>query len=385
MKKWAFALLVLVLLAYPARMRAQEGESMQSVIDQVISTLELGALEKAGEGTQTLLGGDLPSLLRSIAAGERTLDMDALLDGLLVRLRASLSSLSGIAMQIALPALVCALLTQLSDSLSGTALARTARYACFILMLLPLTALLFSQARNVHAAVEDMSGRMQLLFPLLFTLLSAVGGSASSAFMQPALLSASAAMTQIVTQVTLRLCLCAGVVTAVHHLSGRLHLSRLAALLKRAAGWSMGVCFTVFIGVMTIQGVGAAVTDGVSLRMAKYAVNNMVPVVGGMFSDTVDMLVGCSLLVKNALGMVALLILLAVIFMPLLQLGAALLLVRLCAALLEPVAEADVVSCMDDFAGVLSLLFTTLLCVGAMFFLLVAQLLLLGNLTVMMR
>ena len=89
MKKWAFALLVLVLLAYPARMQAQEGDSMQSVIDQVISTLELGALEEAGEGTQTLLGGDLPSLLRSIAAGERTLDMDALLDGLLVRLRAS--------------------------------------------------------------------------------------------------------------------------------------------------------------------------------------------------------------------------------------------------------------------------------------------------------
>lgn len=383
MKKWAFALVMLALLTYPSRIMAEE--SMQGVIDQVIGTLELDSLRQAGEGTQELLGGDLTTLLRDIAAGEKTLDMEQLLDGMLARLRTSISSMAHIAMQIALPALLCAMLTQLGDSLSGPELSRAARYGCFLLMLLPLTALLLSQVQSVHTAVEDMAGRMQLLFPMLLTLLSAVGGSASSAFMQPALLSASAAMTQIVTEVTLRLCICAGVVTAVNHLSGRLHLSRLAALLKRAAAWSLGVCFTVFIGVMTIQGVGAAVTDGISLRMAKYAVNNIVPVVGGMFSDTVDMLVGCSLLVKNALGMVALLILLAVIFTPLLHLGAAQLLMRLCAALLEPVAEQDVIACMDDFAGVLALLFTTLLCVGAMFFLLVAQLLLLGNLTVMMR
>ena len=89
--------------------------------------------------------------------------------------------------------------------------------------------------------------------------------------------------------------------------------------------------------------------------------------------------------VKNALGAVALLILLAVIFAPLLPLGAAQLIIRLCAAVLEPVADAEVTACMDDFAGVLALLFTTLLCVGAMVFLLVSQLLLLGNLTVMMR
>ena len=88
---------------------------------------------------------------------------------------------------------------------------------------------------------------------------------------------------------------------------------------------------------------------------------------------------------KNALGAVAMLILVAVIFAPLLKLGAAQLLMRLCAALLEPVADPDVIACMDDFSGIFSLLFTTLLCVGVMFFLLVAQLLLLGNLTVMMR
>ena len=383
MKKLTCVLIFLLIWAYPLRSTAEE--TLSGVIAQVIDSLDLQSLERAGEGMQTLSGANVATLLSDIATGKKTFGFEPVFDAMREQLRASLSSMLHQTVQLALPALLCALLSQLGDSLSGAELSRMARYGCFLLMLLPLTAWMLAHAQSVRVTIEDMSGRMQLLFPILLTLLSAVGGSASSAFMQPALLSASAVMTQIVTDVTLRLCICAGVVTAVNHLSGRVHLGRLAALLKQAAGWSMGVCFTVFIGVMTIQGVGTAVTDGISLRMAKYAVNNMVPVVGGMFSDTVDMLVGCSLLVKNALGVVAMLILVAVIFAPLLKLGAAQLLMRLCAALLEPVADPDVIACMDDFSGIFSLLFTTLLCVGAMFFLLVAQLLLLGNLTVMMR
>ncbi len=53
----------------------------------------------------------------------------------------------------------------------------------------------------------------------------------------------------------------------------------------------------------------SASIDGVAIRAAKYAVDNFVPVVGGMFSDTMDTLVGCTLIVKNALGVAAVLVL----------------------------------------------------------------------------
>lgn len=54
----------------------------------------------------------------------------------------------------------------------------------------------------------------------------------------------------------------------------------------------------MFLGAMSLQGVTSASIDGVAIRAAKYAVDNFVPVVGGMFSDTMDTLVGCTLIVK---------------------------------------------------------------------------------------
>ena len=107
--------------------------------------------------------------------------------------------------------------------------------------------------------------------------------------------------------------------------------------------------------------------------------------VGGMFSDTVDTLVGCSLLVKNALGVFALLVLLGALLTPLMQALASVLVFKVCAALLEPVADERLVACVGDLADVLMALFSALLCVGAMFFLLVAQVLVVGNMTVMLR
>lgn len=358
---------------------------MQSAVEQVLSSLEFSNLQAAVAGMEYMLGTDVRTLVAQIATGESVISLEGVLESLTGQFKNALGALTSMAVQIAVPALLCALLSQLGQAFAREESARIARYACFLLMLVPLTAVMISQVNSVRDTVLEMAERMQLLFPMLLTLLSAVGGNASSAFMQPALLSASALMTQTVTNVTLRLAICAGAVTAVNHLSERMHLTRLASLCKSAAGLTMGVCFTLFIGVMTVQGVGCAVADGISLRMAKYAVDNFVPVVGGMFSDTVDLLVGCSLLVKNALGIVSLLILLALLLTPLLRLGAVVCMLRLCAALLEPVADKEVTACMDDFAGVLSLLLTTLLCVGAMFFLLIAQLLLVGNLTVMMR
>ena len=158
-----------------------------------------------------------------------------------------------------------------------------------------------------------------------------------------------------------------------------------SALLKTGAGWTLGVGFTVFISVTALQSLGAAAADGVSIRTAKYAVDHFVPVVGGMFADTMDTLVGASLLIKNALGLTGLLILLVTASLPMVQTLAAAAVYRACAALLEPLSDSRASGCMQAFSDVLMLLFVIQLSVGAMFLLLTAQMLAVGNLTVMLR
>ena len=131
--------------------------------------------------------------------------------------------------------------------------------------------------------------------------------------------------------------------------------------------------------------VGRGVLDGIGIRAAKYAADNFVPVVGGMFADTMDTLAGSSLIVKNALGVTGLAALLLLSAGPLLQTAAGCMLYKLAAGLLEPLAPDRLSDCLSDFSSVLSLLSAVQLSVGAMFFLLVAQMLAAGNMIVMLR
>ena len=178
---------------------------------------------------------------------------------------------------------------------------------------------LIDQAKLAADTVERMSGGMQHLFPILLTLLAAVGGSNGSALFQPAVVAAAGTMTTAIHRVGLPLATSSALVSMVDHLGEENRFSRLASLLHTAATWTLGICFTVFLGVIVTQGLGASALDGVTIRTAKYALDNFIPVVGGLFADTVDTLVGGSLLIQNALGTTGLLLILGICLMPLMQ------------------------------------------------------------------
>ena len=98
-----------------------------------------------------------------------------------------------------------------------------------------------------------------------------------------------------------------------------------------------------------------------------------------------DTLVGCTLIVKNAFGVTCVLALCGAIGAPLLQTLSSVLAIKLSAAVLEPVADDSVIRAMGDFSRTIVLFLITMLCVGTMYFLLIVQMLLVGNLTVMLR
>ena len=254
-----------------------------------------------------------------------------------------------------------------------------------VLVLTRVIVTTLGELSHTRQTIVTMTRHMERLLPMLLTLLTALGGSASSAFLHPMVAAASGSMVFLAREVILRLVMCTCAVTAVNHLSDRAHLTRMAQLLRGAVCWLLGVSFTVFLGAMSLQGVTSASIDGVAIRAAKYAVDNFVPVVGGMFSDTMDTLVGCTLIVKNALGVAAVLVLVGALVGPLLRTLAVVFMLRLSAALLEPIADGDIVCAIGDFSRTVVLFFITMLCVGTMYFLLIVQVLLVGNLTVLLR
>ena len=371
--------LFLCLLPCPAR-----GEELTSGISEALDKLELEQLgEELAALGEPFASGSLRETLTKIAKGEWTLSLDALLRLISQRF---LSALSGSLWRIShllVPTLALGICNTLGK---GNRSGQTAAYLCFLLVAVFMVQDLITHAQQAAAAVEKMSGGMQHLFPLLLTLLAAVGGSTGAALFQPAVVAAAGSMTALISKVTLPLATGSALVTMVDHLGEEGRFSRLVSLLYTAATWTLGICFTVFIGVILTQGMHAAAVDGVTIRTAKYALDNFIPVRRAVCLPTrwIRWWAG-SLLIQNALGTTGLLLILGLCLTPLTQTLAAVTLYRATAALLQPVAEGRVLRCMDGFAKVLMLLFIIQLCAAAMFVLLIAQILATTNLTVMLR
>ena len=379
MKKILLALLLLFFFC--ARSQA---ESLEEALKSTLDALPLREWQETYDQAFPQ-GEDFQTLILRLAQGDMRLDAEALLRSLASRFLNVLTASAWRLARLIVPALFCGVMQRLRASFARQALGDTLSAACFLLLAGCMAQDLGQHILMAQDAIARMADLMQALFPLLLTLLAAVGGTAGAAFFQPAVVAASGTMTALVRSVTLPLALSAGVTAILSHLSPRMKINRLSALFKTGATWTLGVGFTVFISVTALQSFGAAAADGISLRTAKYAMDHFVPVVGGMFADTLDTLVGASLLIKNALGLTGLLLLFSVAAVPMLQTLAAAMLYRAGAALLEPLSDVRSGACLQDFSDILMLLFVIQLSVGAMFLLLVAQMLVVGNLTVMLR
>ena len=217
-------------------------------------------------------------------------------------------------------------------------------------------------------AIVEMTQLMQAMFPVLITLLTAVGGLASAGIFQPAMSMLTGFIVTMVHKFSLPAILVSGVLTVVQNLSDKIRISRMTQLVMKCATWLTGLVFVIFLGTMAIQGLTGSTYDGVTLRTAKFAVDKFVPVVGGMFSGTMDTLIGCSLVVKNGVGVMGLILIACKMASPVMQIVAVTLTLKLTAALMQPFEEKRLAGCLQDLSQVTTLLYIAVLSVGIMMF-----------------
>jgi stage III sporulation protein AE len=123
----------------------------------------------------------------------------------------------------------------------------------------------------------------------------------------------------------------------------------------------------------------------VSIKAAKYTIDKLVPIIGGMFSNTVDVLISCTLLIKNAIGIAGIIIIAGMVITPIFGILAHYFIFKLAGAVLEPVAGKTIGKFANDSADVLLLLFVAVLAAAAMFFITIAVIIGAGNTNIMLR
>ena len=99
-------------------------------------------------------------------------------------------------------------------------------------------------------------------------------------------------------------------------------LKRLAGFIKWLITIVLSVVLLVFVGYLNLSGVISGGADAATVKAAKFTLSNLVPVVGGVISDTAETLLAGAAILRNAAGVFGMLAVLGICVAPFLNLGA---------------------------------------------------------------
>lgn len=385
----AVVLLLLMLLPAQALAAPEDLESaLESVLNEQLSELDLASLETVLKEIQDEYADYIPSLdIRSVIANLRSgggLSPKKILASLLRYFMSEVVGQSSLLGKLIVLAVLCALMKKMQDSLGGD-VGSVAYAICFlVLMGIALQSFAFT-IQTVSASVSTMVGFIYSLLPVLLTLLVSMGAAGSAALFHPLITVAATTVSTIVANTVLPLLYFSGVLYLINSFSDKLQVSKLASLLRDIAVGVMGLSFTVFIGLSVAQGTAAGVADGIAFRTAKFAVKNFIPVVGSLFSDVFETVAGCSMLIKNGIGLVGLMTVFILCAMPAIKIMVVVFIYKLAAAIIQPMGSNPVVDALSSLAGLLTVVGAALVTVGVMLFILITIMIGTGNAALSLR
>jgi stage III sporulation protein AE len=234
-------------------------------------------------------------------------------------------------------------------------------------------------------AITSMIEFMLAMIPLLLTLLASMGNLASVTILHPLIIFMINSVGTAIYIFVFPLLFFSTVLHIVSSISDKYKVVQLANLLRTISVSLLGVFVTVFLAVISIQGGAAAISDGVTLRTAKYITGNFVPVVGRLFSDATETVVGASLLVKNAIGLSGVVIIIMLCAFPAIKILSLALIYNLSAAVMQPLGDNPIIACLQTIGKNMIYVFAALAAVGLMFFLAITIMITVSNVSVMVR
>ena len=319
-EKWLLSLtltLVLILLPLQAQASPQENsswyESTEGLIVEQLDDLDTNDWTPflkyvQQEGFDLLEGESASDVIRRLITGQFSFSWSDMLKALIRVFFGEFNLNLVMIAKIMIIAVICGIFRNMNDSFKNSSVGEIGYFVCYSVVMILIIQSFLSILSVGKTSIDNMSGFMQLLFPLLLGLLTSMGNFSSVTIMQPAIGMIVGTVGAVLTNFVFPLITLSAVIILVNQISKRIQIQKLGKLLNSLCSWTLAFICTIFISVLAIQGALTASIDGISIRTAKFAVDTFVPIVGKMFSQSLDTIVGCALLVKNAVGAAGLII-----------------------------------------------------------------------------
>lgn len=343
-------------------------EELRDEVDQLLDALDTEELQAYLDSLTEFQGRDIKETLASLISGDFVLDYSSLWQSALGLIwQEGRTMLPAFAVILA-AALLCGILNSAKNGFLQSTMSDIINFAAYIAVGAVVLAVLTGVLQTGFSAMESMQRQMEIVYPLLLTLMAASGGSVSAGVFRPAVAFLSSAVCEMFTAVVLPTSVVVIVLAFVGNLSHDVRTERLGDLFKSINKWLIGLTLGLLTLFLTVQGIASSQYDGLSLRAVKYLVSGSVPIVGGFLSGGLDLVLAGSALIKNALGSFSVFLLFGALLRSVLLFAAFQLFLRLSAAATEPVGG-KISAFLSRLATDSGFFLAGLLCVAFLYFL----------------
>lgn len=343
-------------------------EEFRLQIDELLDALDTDELQAYLNSLSEFDQSDIKDVLSGVITGDFALDYTSLGQSVLAIVwQEGRAMLPAFAVILA-AALLCGILNSAKNGFMQSNMTDIINFSAYLAIGAVVLAVLTDLLKVGFEAIQSMQTQMEIVYPILLTLMAASGGSVSAGVFRPAVAFFSGAVCELFTAVVLPASVVVIVLAFIGNLSPEVPTEKLGDFFKSISKWLIGLTLGLFTLFLTVQGIASSQYDGLSLRAVKYLVSGSVPIVGGFLSGGMDLVLAGSALIKNAVGSFAVFLLFGAILRPVLLFAAFQLFLRLAAAVTEP-AGGKLSSFLSRLATDSGFFIAGLLCIAFLYFL----------------
>ena len=364
MKKIVCLFITIILINFPIQniyVNANENNSQNQTLEE--QQEEFGISDFIQESEQYtgefFEGIDISEILQNALKGEIN-NSNILTKILSLFGKEFMSALGAIAGILAI-IIIHSILKSVSDGLENDNISKLIYYVQYILII-TIVMINFS---DIVKIVQDTSNNlvefMNILVPLLMALMIYTGSITTTTILEPITLFLINFIGNIIQTILIPIVLIVISLVIISKISDKVQIGKIAKFLKSGIVWFLGIVLTVFVAVVSLEGTLSSSVDGITAKTTKAVVSTAIPVVGKILGDAVDTVLGCGIILKNAVGFVGVIIVVGICIVPILKLTILTISYKILSAVTEPIADGKIVDLLEQIGDVFKI-FLAILC-----------------------
>lgn len=370
MKKCLFIIIIAVaLILFLPTSIIVCAESLEETIKNEIQNLNLSDIEAF---FNTLInkpdGVDFQNLIQGFINGTYVIDYDNVFgfikDIFIKNINTFLPSITTI--------VIVSIIYSLIIHFKGNTLSDSVKNIVQLVFILTIIILLSNQIYSLYIisknTIENISKFNEIMSPIILSLMFASGGKISAGIFSPTVVFFSTGFINVIFTACLPLIILSTIFSCLSCLTNKIKLNKFADFFSSTFKWIIGLLITISGLILTTQGLNASFIDGASIKVAKYTISNMVPIVGGFLKDGFDIVACGSIIIKNVLGITGLIGVFFLILSPILSLLCFSFSLKFISAIIEPFTDDKISSLCVIFSRTITQFIACILAVGIMFF-----------------